>query len=72
MIKKFTYKELTLILGIIVALIVVFTMWLRQPLPAFSSVRLPKLSSFVAVQGKAIRQSFSVFGELPLDQNNLY
>ena len=31
MIHKFTYKEFTLILGIAVALIIVFTLWIRQP-----------------------------------------
>lgn len=34
--KKFTYKELTLLLGIIVALIVIFTLWIRQPSDSFS------------------------------------
>jgi hypothetical protein len=31
MIKKFTYKEFTLILGVLVALIIVFTLWVYQP-----------------------------------------
>jgi hypothetical protein len=45
MTKRFTYKELTLILGIIVALIVVFTMWIRKPSLAFTgSPKLPKVS----------------------------
>ena len=36
MIKRFTYKELTLVIGIVVALLVIFTLWLRQPSGTFS------------------------------------
>jgi hypothetical protein len=36
MIKKFTYKELTLIIGIIVALIIVFAFWSNNGLSAQS------------------------------------
>lgn len=31
--KRFTYRELTLLLGIAVALIVLFTFWIRQLAP---------------------------------------
>jgi ABC-type transporter Mla subunit MlaD len=42
MIKRFTYKELTLVLGIVVALLVIFTLWLRQPSGTFSDrLKLP-------------------------------
>jgi hypothetical protein len=34
--KRFTYRELTLVVGIVVALIVIFTLWLRQPVQAFT------------------------------------
>ena len=37
MMKRFTYKELTLVLGIVVALVVIFTLWLRR-LPALSQI----------------------------------
>ncbi len=36
MIKRFTYKEFTLLLGIIVALIIIFALWIRQPSKSFS------------------------------------
>jgi ABC-type cobalamin transport system permease subunit len=36
MIKRFTYKEFTLLLGVIVALIIVFALWIRQPAKSFS------------------------------------
>ena len=31
MVRRFTYKELTLLIGVVVALIVIFTLWVRQP-----------------------------------------
>lgn len=73
MIKRFTYKELTLILGIIVALIVVFTLWIRQPSQSVSgSARLPKLTNFVPVKSHVIQHAATVFVERLSGRNNPY
>jgi len=43
--RKFTYRELTLILGIVVALLVVFMLWFTQDAVMSESIgtRLPKI-----------------------------
>ncbi len=43
--RKFTYREFTLILGIVVALLVVFMLWFTQDTVASESIvsRLPKI-----------------------------
>lgn len=46
--RKITYKELTLLAGVIVALIIVFTVWLhRKPEGRPEAVTLPKNAGIV-------------------------
>ena len=73
MIKRFTYKELTLVIGIVVALLVVFTLWLRQPSGTFSdTLRLPKHTGISAVKKSAIKNYFAAFEELLSGRSNPY
>jgi hypothetical protein len=73
MIKRFTYKELTLVLGIVVALVVVFTLWLRQPSGVFSdTLKFPTRAGISTVKKSAIKNYFAAFEELLSGRNNPY
>jgi hypothetical protein len=65
MIKRFTYKEFTLLLGVIVALIIVFALWIRQPSKSFS--RTTKVSEWkIKIPGNSnIKNLVKAFEELP-------
>lgn len=71
--KRFTYKELTLVLGIVVALVVIFTLWLRQPSGAFSdTLKLPTPAGLSTVKKSSIKNYFSAFEELLSGRSNPY
>ena len=73
MIKRFTYKELTLILGIIVAVIVIFTLWVRQPSKVFSGTSKGLgFSGLRVVEKSAVKNYFNAFEELLSNRNNPY
>ena len=73
MIKRFTYKELTLVLGIVVALVVIFTLWLRQPSGTFSdTLKLPTPAGISTVKKSAIKNYFAAFEELLSGRSNPY
>jgi hypothetical protein len=55
MIKNFTYKELTLLLGILVALIIVFTLWIRQPAGKISTFGIKRPSVVETIKSTAIK-----------------
>jgi len=64
MIKRSRYKEFTLLAGIVVALIIIFAWWIRQPSTFFS--KSSKLLEWnVNVSNKSIKNVVKVFGELP-------
>ena len=68
--KKFTYRELTLLIGVIVAVIVIFTLWARQPFDQ-STLRIP-IAGKQNLKEVAVRKYVKAFEVLPLDQNNPY
>jgi hypothetical protein len=73
MTKRFTYKELTLIIGVVVAVIVVFTLWIRQPLSAY----LPTSHASGSIEIRKVTRTplknyFNAFEELLSGQNNPY
>jgi hypothetical protein len=71
--RRFTYKELTLVLGIVVALVVIFTLWLREPSGAFSgTLKLSTPTGLSTVKKSVIKNYFYVFEELQLDRSNPY
>ena len=70
MIKRFTYRELTLLIGVIVAVIVIFTLWVRQP-SGHSILRLP-IAEIQKVREVAIKERINVFEALLSNQNNPY
>ena len=73
MIKRFTYKELTLVLGIVVALLVIFTLWLRQPSGTFSdSLKLPTRAGISTVKKSSIKNYVAAFEELLSGRSNPY
>jgi hypothetical protein len=61
---KFTYKELTLLLGILVAVIIMLTLWLRPTTPEANEVvkeQIPSLSKPVA--SILLQKTFTVVTE---------
>jgi hypothetical protein len=72
MIKRFTYKELTLLLGIVVALTVIFTLWIRQPSGTFSNILKLSTPSGMSAIKKSLIKDFVVFEELFSSQSNPY
>lgn len=73
MIKRFTYKELTLLLGILVALIVIFTLWIRQPANAISRTsKVPGFSRLYSIKKNILKRYVIVFDALHLNQNSPY
>jgi hypothetical protein len=79
---RFTYKEFSLVIGILVAVIVAFTLWMGNGqkakqwqgslmLPSFSSpASTTVISKKVKSMGPFTTEAFSL--ELPSNQNNLY
>lgn len=66
MMNRFTYRELTVLAGIIVALIVVLTLWFSHPV--ITAPNKPKVSGssiFSTIKKEAIRKYFTAFEELP-------
>lgn len=73
MIKRFTYKELTLLIGVVVALIVIFTLWIRQPLDVYPRTsKAPVLSEIHKLKNTALKNYISVFEELLSGRNSPY
>ena len=64
MIKKFTYKELTLILGILVALIIVFTIWIYKPAGVHATFRAKRPSIVEIFKDSAIKTYATVYDVL--------
>ncbi len=70
MIKRFTYRELTLLIGVIVAVIVILTLWVRQPfVPGI--LRFP-IADVQKVREIAIKECINAFEELHSNQNSPY
>jgi hypothetical protein len=64
MIKRFSYKEFTLLFGILVALLIIFALWFGQPSAMFS--RSSKLLEWkVNVPKVNVKELVKVFEELP-------
>ena len=73
MMKRFTYKELTLVLGIVVALVVIFTLWLRQPSGTFSdTLKVSTPAGVSTVKKSAVKNYFAAFEELLSGRSNPY
>ncbi|WP_276374212.1 hypothetical protein [Chryseolinea sp. H1M3-3] len=71
--NRFTYKELTLVAGIAVALIVIFTLWIRKPAYAsFKTSTIPALSKFYSVKKVQVEAYINAFGVLFSSRNNPY
>jgi hypothetical protein len=76
--KRFTYRELTLVLGIVVALIVIFTLWLRQPVHGSPRNSDPRTSFFYNFKKSftqkkvTVERHFNGFVGLLSNQNNPY
>ena len=76
--KRFIYRKLTLVVGIVVALIVIFTLWLRQPVHAFTRKADSRTSLFYNLkksftQKKVIlEQQVNGLAGLLLGRNNPY
>jgi hypothetical protein len=64
MIKKFTYKELTLILGVLVALIIVLTLWVYQPSRTRTSFSTKRPSVVEVFKNSVIKTYVAVVDEL--------
>jgi hypothetical protein len=64
MIKKFTYKELTLILGVLVALIIVLTLWVYQPSRTRTSFSIKRPSVVEVFKNSVIKTYVAVVDEL--------
>jgi hypothetical protein len=71
MINKFTYKELTLLLGILVALIIVFALWIRQPKSGASTFGIKRPSVVEVIKNSVVKAYVNVAGERLSDQSNL-
>lgn len=75
--KRFTYRELTLLLGIAVALIVLFTFWLRQPdsfskLPSTTPTSFQRVYESMNETKEQVEQMANGFLVLFSNQNNPY
>jgi hypothetical protein len=70
MIKRFTYRELTVLIGVIVAVIVIFTLWVRQPF-GHSILRFP-LAEVEKARAVAVKEYINVFEALRSNRNNPY
>jgi predicted ABC-type sugar transport system permease subunit len=64
MVKKFTYKELTLVLGILVALIIVFTLWIYKPTSMHANFRAKRPSIVEIFRDSAIKTYAAAADEL--------
>jgi hypothetical protein len=71
--KRFTYRELTLVAGVVVALIVAFTLWFRQPLNALpGKPKVTGTTGFSSLRKESMKKYFIAFEELLSDLNNPY
>jgi hypothetical protein len=71
MIKKFTYRELTLLLGVVVAVIVVFTLWIRQPFSSSTS-HIPVVTTLKKINEATKKNYVSAFEVLHSGRSNPY
>jgi hypothetical protein len=70
---RFTYKELTLVIGIVVALVVIFTLWIKRPAMSFSNTpRIPALTKSYAEKKVTITTLFDAVEELLSNRSNPY
>jgi len=60
--RKFTYRELTLIVGIVVALLVVLMLWFTQDMVTGESIvnRLPKIPDTTFFTTELFRKAFAL------------
>jgi hypothetical protein len=77
MAKRFTYRELTLLLGIVVALLVAFTFWLREPTvqsakPTSEVSTIQKVSNALDAKKKFIASYINDFSVLFSNRSNPY
>lgn len=73
MINKFRHKELTLLIGVIVAVIVVFTLWIRQPFNlAPGPTKTSGLPGVEIIKKSVIKNYVSGFEELVSGRSNPY
>jgi hypothetical protein len=71
MTNRFTYREFTLIAGVVVALIVIFTLWFRQP-SVVANGRPKVTTDFSTLRKESIKRYFIAFEELLSDLNSPY
>lgn len=76
---RFTYRELTLVMGIVVALIVVFSLWSRQPFGSHlktkgapADVSNTIISQFYTIKESVIKGYFGASSVLLSKQSNPY
>jgi hypothetical protein len=62
--KRFTYRELTLVVGIVVALIVIFTLWFRQPVQALTRNSDHRTSLFYNIKKSFIHKKVMIEQEI--------
>lgn len=73
MIYKFKHKELTLLIGVIVAAIVIFTLWIREPSNPFPRTsKAPGVPTFQMLKKSMIKNYLNGFEELLSGRNNPY
>jgi hypothetical protein len=73
MIRRITHKELTLLIGVVVALIVIFTLWVRQPISNLAPrSKSTVLSGIRNVKIAAFRSYVIAFEEHLSGRNNPY
>lgn len=70
MIKRFTYRELTLLIGVAVAVIIIFTLWVRQPF-AQNPLRIP-IADIQKIREITLKKSVNAFEVLRSNRNNPY
>ena len=68
--KGFTYRELTLLIGVIVAVIVIFTLWIRQPFRQ-NTLRIP-IADIEKVSKVTLKKYVNAFEVLRSNRNNPY
>ena len=75
MAKRFTYRELTLLLGIVVALIVMFTFWHPQWAPQSPTAEVSSIQhvyDMIDEQKELFREAINGFSVLSSNRNSLY
>jgi hypothetical protein len=71
MIKRFTYREATLLIGVLVALIVIFTLWIRVPFGQ-SVLQMPRVTEVQRIKDAAAKEFVNAFEALHSGRSNPY